>query len=370
MLHWDPVTKDFDNSHELPPTEVLDILPDTTGEHGGVEFNLRMKKLAEWEARKQVPEDIRAEALIEGPRGGNVDAMYYNLLEKGLAVRSLPSDEESEVDTTDPEAVAAAEAKRSAPPGRVRHVTAPMSRVPTEEELANKKALEEKAFFHQDYVDACKAWRDDFKKLLEHVGPTGYLTARDADDTPQRCEDRGAAIKTGKEKAKAQRRDELALKVAASVKKVKVRGDQNIMLDPRVIQMQEEIQELKVFKAGASAEIQVLKESHGSMQTAQGLMSNEIGELKKQKDELFAFLCKEEAKSGRLEGELGVLRMLFQRDFKCQKIKTKRGRSDGSEVSGGPRIQSEEEEDEEGSSRPSKSPNYSSQYLAANRTGA
>ena len=80
-----------------------------------------------------------------------------------------------------------------------------MFKTPSEGERQQKKALEQLAYAHRAWMRKVECWKNDFEKAMSTLRPEGWIPKRDEDENILTCIDRGAAIKAGREKAKAKR---------------------------------------------------------------------------------------------------------------------------------------------------------------------
>ena len=131
-----------------------------------------------------------------------------------------------------------------------------------------------------------------------------------------------------------------------------------------------EIARLKSQLASALAEgaklqatAEGLQERTANLQTANNVLQTDLTKLNNDKNQLFQFLCKEETKTGRLEGELTVLRMMFYKN-------NSKGRADDPSLArshSDPLNSSRDSLDEEDpincSQVQSRGPTFSSQFL-------
>ena len=289
----------MDGNAQLSPAEILEVLlcPDGSDE-GTLHIDERFKLVKAWERERGLPDFRWAKTILE-MRGGDAIKMYYNLVKRGLEGKNIvPSGDEDE-DAED-------FVKRS--PKRLRHVASPMSKQPSAEEREAKKNLEQLAWAHRDTVVAkAKQWLDDFKLLEAKLNSQGMVPERNEYDVVQACTDRGAAIKAGKKKAADARLE--AAKQDVVVKRA--RQGSEVVDTKELIQLRADLAKAKQELTSAAVEKAQLKERVKSLDTTNISLQGSLTELNSEKQTLFQYLCKEETKTGRLEGELHVLRSMF-----------------------------------------------------------
>ena len=269
-----------------------------------LEANLQTSKdcIAAWEMEANIPDLHRANSLLAGKRGGNTQRLYQSLAKQGLAKRSMPADPEVEDEDF-----------QEREPKRLKGIASPMAPNPTPEERANKKALEQLAFAHPDWIAKVDKWKRDFERAMTNLASEGWLPERSEHDDPYACEDRGAAIKAGRAKAKELRQVQDKIKTEVAIVK-----EHNDKYKAKFNDMKIEFNNLKEKHARSEAALQMAEAellnaqaTIANIQTTNKELNTTISELKVKADKLFQYLCKEESKSGQLRGELSVYRLLY-----------------------------------------------------------
>ena len=115
--------------------------------------------------------------------------------------------------------------------------------------------------------------------------------------------------------------------------------------------------------AKVQATAEALQEKTANLQTANTLLQTDLTKVNNEKNQLFQYLCKEETKTGRLEGELTVLRMMFYKNnSKARPDDPSLARSHSDPLNSS-RDSMEDEDPINCSQVPSRGPTFSSQFL-------
>ena len=307
LLHYDKEKQSCDCQILVGPAEVslVDLPREDTPD-----FLLAPKRfelVEAWEVANHIPTDHQANSILGGHRGGNKVKLYHCLVKQGLEGKVLPAQADMEEEDDD---FVVPEAKR------LKGVASPMSKTPSEYEREKKRHLEQLAYAHPAWMRKVEIWKKDFEKAITNLRSEGWVTERDEDENILACTDRGAAIKAGRAKAKAEREKTTKAQVRKEAKVDKV-DKVNTDLEHRESERNIELWSLKSDLAQVKAELIISQNVRADLATTNKELNTTIAELKTKTDKLFQFLCKEEAKSGHLQGELVVYRAMFANNNKC-----------------------------------------------------
>jgi len=144
--------------------------------------------ITSWENRTSMHPQDKVDYIL-GLRGGDADLLYAGCTER--AMEQLPMPTAVNDKTGSP-----------LPLRQLRGSSLPLPEDPTDIEIAAKVACEQKAHANKSIMSEIAAWRGRFSNLRGKLLNKGFMIPRDEDDILQACEDLGAAIAKGKEKAK------------------------------------------------------------------------------------------------------------------------------------------------------------------------
>ena len=310
------------------PAEVSEVIIDPHGEAevtvGGTQT--RTTALEKFERAQKIPEDECTRTVLS-LRGDQGDRLYYKLVKDGLAGRSMPDESEVEEGCDVPE------------PKRMRHVASPMKRNPSEEEREAKKKLEQLAFANPEWMKLANDWKEDWMKLKELLKHGGFVVERDEDDNAIECMDRGKAISDGKKKAKEKHALELKKGVTEALKKGGTETEKRKRVEgsadgSAVSALKTEIRELTYKNAALELQVESLKSDKATLTSTTSMLQKEVTSQTQKAQRTFQYLCKQEVKTGRLEGELMYLRPMFFKEFPDTSRRSSPPDSEGSQRRG------------------------------------